>query len=127
MTPFVGTVRGDALGGPWQNGFMESFHARFRDECLNREQLRVLAEARVVIGDCRPVLADGFRRNVRPIRVSQQGNQFDANVAEHDGDGRCVNARRFLFKKIRRIIISSDQIFILHPARRQLPTDCRVI
>lgn len=24
---------------PWQNGFVESFHGRFRDECLNREQL----------------------------------------------------------------------------------------
>ena len=22
---------------PWQNGFAESFHGRFRDECLNRE------------------------------------------------------------------------------------------
>lgn len=25
------------LGSPWQNGFVESFHGRFRDECLNRE------------------------------------------------------------------------------------------
>lgn len=25
-------------GSPWQNGFVESFHGRFRDECLNREQ-----------------------------------------------------------------------------------------
>ena len=23
-------------GSPWQNGFVESFHSRFRDECLNR-------------------------------------------------------------------------------------------
>jgi transposase InsO family protein len=23
-------------GSPWQNGFVESFHGRFRDECLNR-------------------------------------------------------------------------------------------
>ena len=30
---------------------MESFHGRFRDECLNREQLHTLTEARVVIGD----------------------------------------------------------------------------
>jgi putative transposase len=22
---------------PWENGFVESFHSRFRDECLNRE------------------------------------------------------------------------------------------
>ena len=40
-------------GSPWQNGFVESFHGRFRDECLNREQLHTLTEARVVIGDYR--------------------------------------------------------------------------
>jgi transposase InsO family protein len=36
---------------PWQNGFVESFHGRFRDECLNREQLWTLTEARIVIED----------------------------------------------------------------------------
>jgi len=40
-------------GSPWQNGFVESFHSRFRDECLNREQLWTLTEARVVIEDYR--------------------------------------------------------------------------
>jgi putative transposase len=40
-------------GSPWQNGFVESFHGRFRDECLNREQLWTLSEARVVIEDFR--------------------------------------------------------------------------
>jgi len=40
-------------GSPWQNGFVESFHGRFRDECLNREQLWTLTEARVVIEDFR--------------------------------------------------------------------------
>jgi len=40
-------------GSPWQNGFVESFHGRFRDECLNREQLLTLTEARVVVGDFR--------------------------------------------------------------------------
>lgn len=38
---------------PWQNGFIESFHSRFRDECLNREQLWTLTEARVVIENYR--------------------------------------------------------------------------
>lgn len=38
---------------PWENGFVESFHSRFRDECLNREQLWTLSEARVVIEDFR--------------------------------------------------------------------------
>ena len=40
-------------GSPWQNGFVESFHGRLRDECLNREQLCTLTEARVVIEDYR--------------------------------------------------------------------------
>lgn len=40
-------------GSPWQNGFIESFHARLRAECLDREQLWTLSEARVVIEDWR--------------------------------------------------------------------------
>jgi len=40
-------------GSPWQNGFVESFHGRLRDECLNREQLWTLTEARVVVEDYR--------------------------------------------------------------------------
>jgi putative transposase len=38
-------------GAPWQNPFVESFHARVRDELLNVEQFACLIEARVVIGD----------------------------------------------------------------------------
>jgi putative transposase len=40
-------------GAPWQNPFVESFHARVRDELLNTEQFACLAEARVVITDWR--------------------------------------------------------------------------
>ena len=40
-------------GAPWQNPFVESFHARVRDELLNIEQFACLAEARVVIEDWR--------------------------------------------------------------------------
>ena len=36
-----------------QFGHMESFHGRFRDEGLNREQLWTLTEWRVVVGDYR--------------------------------------------------------------------------
>lgn len=38
-----------APGRPWQNGYIESFHGKFRDECLNREWFGCLAEAAVVI------------------------------------------------------------------------------
>ena len=50
-------------GSPWQNGYIESFHGRFREECLNREQLWTLTEARVVIGDWR-----WKYNNIRPHR-----------------------------------------------------------
>ena len=38
-----------APGRPWQNGYVESFHGKLRDECLNREWFRDAREARVVI------------------------------------------------------------------------------
>ena len=40
-------------GSPWQNGYIESFHSRFRDECLDRELLLNMREARMVIEDWR--------------------------------------------------------------------------
>ena len=36
-------------GKPWQNGALESFNGKFRDECLGMEWFRSRAEARVVI------------------------------------------------------------------------------
>lgn len=36
-------------GSPWENGHIESFHDKLRDECLNRELFYSLAEARVVL------------------------------------------------------------------------------
>lgn len=38
-------------GTPWNNGFIESFNNRLRDECLNRNCWPTLLEARVVIED----------------------------------------------------------------------------
>ena len=40
-------------GSPWENGYIESFHDRLRDECLKREVFGSLAEARVVIAEWR--------------------------------------------------------------------------
>ena len=36
-------------GSPWENGYSESFHSRFRDEFLNRELFTTLAEAKVLV------------------------------------------------------------------------------
>lgn len=38
-----------APGRPWQNGFVESFHGKLRDECLNREWFNDVREARIII------------------------------------------------------------------------------
>lgn len=38
-------------GCPWQNGFAEGFNSRLRVECLDREVLHTLSEARVVTSD----------------------------------------------------------------------------
>ena len=40
-------------GSPWQNGHVESFHNRLRDECLNQEIFLSVTEARVVIEEWR--------------------------------------------------------------------------
>ena len=63
-------------GSPWQNGYIESFHARFREECLNREQLWTLTEARVVIEDWR-----WLYNHVRPHR--SLGNITPQRFAEN--------------------------------------------
>ena len=33
-------------GSPWENGYVESFHSRLRDELTNREEFHNLAEAK---------------------------------------------------------------------------------
>ena len=40
-------------GSPWQNGYCESFNARFRDELLNGEVFYTLKEAQIIIEEWR--------------------------------------------------------------------------
>jgi len=40
-------------GSPWENGYCESFNARFRDELLNREIFYSLREAKIIIEEWR--------------------------------------------------------------------------
>ena len=49
-----------APGSPWENGFVESFNARLRDELLNGEIFYSLAEARVII--------EAWRRHFNTVR-----------------------------------------------------------
>ena len=47
-------------GSPWENGYIESFNARLRDELLNGEILHTLREAQIVI--------ESWRRHYNTIR-----------------------------------------------------------
>ena len=49
-----------APGSPWENGFIESFNARLRDELLNGEIFYTLAEARIII--------ESWRRHYNTVR-----------------------------------------------------------
>lgn len=55
-------------GSPWENGYIESFNGKLRDELLNREVLDTLAEAKILIemwrkdyNEIRPHSALGYR------------------------------------------------------------------
>jgi putative transposase len=47
-------------GKPWQNGAVESFNGKFRDECLSLEWFRSRAEAKIVI--------EAWRRHYNEVR-----------------------------------------------------------
>ncbi len=49
-----------APGSPWENGFVESFNARLRDEILNGEIFYTLKEAQIII--------ESWRRHYNTIR-----------------------------------------------------------
>lgn len=55
-------------GSPWENGHIESFHDKLRDECLNREVFGSLLEAQIILeqwrneyNDERPHSSLGYR------------------------------------------------------------------
>jgi putative transposase len=47
-------------GSPWENGYVESFQGKLRDELLNREVFTTLLEARILI--------EGWRREYNQVR-----------------------------------------------------------
>jgi putative transposase len=49
-----------APGSPWENGYVESFNGKLRDELLDREVFNTLAEARVLI--------ERWRRHYNAVR-----------------------------------------------------------
>lgn len=81
-------------GCPWQNGFAESFHSRFRDECLNREWFHNVREARV--------LAESYRRYYNQERPHSSLNyltplEFEAawQNQQHQQPKAAINSAMF--------------------------------
>ncbi len=60
-------------GSPWQNGFVESFNGKLRDECLNREWFLTRREAKLSVEKWRQ-----FYNNERPH--SALGNRTPAEA-----------------------------------------------
>lgn len=74
-----------APGSPWQNGFVESFNGKLRDELLNREWFRSRAEAKVLIerwrqfyNERRPHSAHGYKP---PASVRRNWSEPDTITA----------------------------------------------
>jgi putative transposase len=71
-------------GSPWQNGYVESFHGKLRDECLNREWFRDAREAKIVIekwrhfyNHHRPRSALGYRTPAKARQAALDGSNID--------------------------------------------------
>jgi transposase InsO family protein len=69
-------------GAPWENGHIESFHDKLRDECLNRELFGSLLEARVILeswridyNESRPHSSLGYQTPGEFARRSNSGLQ----------------------------------------------------
>ena len=65
-------------GSPWQNGHVESFNGSLRDECLDRELMLSVAEARVLIDKAAGAIVDGHhlaaaQGDPRPVDGAQGG------------------------------------------------------
>ena len=87
-------------GSPWENGHIESFHDKLRDECLNRELFDNLHEARVILeswrveyNERRPHSSLGYRT---PSEYACRGtNQFDGGCAPPNQTPRRSPRRAF--------------------------------
>ena len=59
------------LGSPWENGYVESFNGKLRDELINREVFTTLLEAKILIENWRrdaPIAPSGT--GLQPLRLS---------------------------------------------------------
>lgn len=86
-------------GSPWENGYCESFNARFRDELLNGELFYTPREAHILIqqwrihyNTIRPHISLG-NRPPAPASMVPIGARQPATVNVRTENGRSVRAR----------------------------------
>jgi len=80
-------------GSPWENGHIESFHDKLRDECLNRELFGSLLEAQIILEQWRHEYNDK-----RPH--SSLGYQTPAEYARGASDAGLQSASGLLASRI---------------------------
>ncbi len=81
-------------GSPWENGYIESFHDKLRDECLNRELFGSLLEAQIILeqwrneyNDQRPHSSLGYQtpseyaRSASDIGLQSASGLLASNIA----------------------------------------------
>jgi len=81
-------------GSPWENGHIESFHDKLRDECLNRELFGSLLEAQIILeqwrneyNDQRPHSSLGYQtpseyaRSASDIGLQSASGLLASNIA----------------------------------------------
>ena len=72
-------------GSPWQNPYVESFHSRFRNDCLNREWFINELDAKVTIADWRERY-----NNRRPHSGIDYQSPSELYLAKGSGSGRAT-------------------------------------
>lgn len=78
-------------GSPWENGYIESFNGKFRDECLNREIFRNGKEAQEVsslwmreYNEERPHSSLGYRTPAEFARDCDRSGRPTASLRDHN-------------------------------------------
>jgi putative transposase len=73
-------------GRPMQNGYIESFNGKFRDECLNEHWFETLAQARVTIAawrqDYNEVRPHSSCRRMPPVRFAAMHRQHAGGASQ---------------------------------------------
>ena len=76
-------------GSPWENGYVESFNARLRDELLNGESFYSLREAQIIIESWRP----HYNRSVH-MPLSDTNHEHQKCSCQHSLRGRLRYVQR---------------------------------